>query len=280
MEPGALGKIVLIPYEPAIAQQELRTSRPSGRATVVALFAVGRSSRRAVALRRAPRGTPDARRTAKPSTTRTASSATAPAGKGDGPRLAVPDAAAARLHHGQVQDPLDRNRHVPTDDDLIRSVRQGLYGRRCRAGQRILSDADIRDVVSYIKTLSPRFATSRRQPIAIGAADAELARERRPRRGRSTRSCSAASATAPTAAAPARSRPTFEDDWKQPLRAADLTEPWTFHGGADVARHLHAVPHRHVRHADAVVCRTRPPTPRCGTSPTTSCRSRASRCGR
>ena len=25
---------------------------------------------------------------------------------------------------------------------------------------------------------------------------------------------------------------TFEDDWRQPLRAADLTEPWTFHGGA------------------------------------------------
>jgi mono/diheme cytochrome c family protein len=25
---------------------------------------------------------------------------------------------------------------------------------------------------------------------------------------------------------------TFEDDWKQPLRSADLTEPWTFHGGA------------------------------------------------
>jgi mono/diheme cytochrome c family protein len=25
---------------------------------------------------------------------------------------------------------------------------------------------------------------------------------------------------------------TFEDDWRMPLRAADLTEPWTFHGGA------------------------------------------------
>jgi mono/diheme cytochrome c family protein len=24
----------------------------------------------------------------------------------------------------------------------------------------------------------------------------------------------------------------FEDDWKQPMRAADLTEPWTFRGGA------------------------------------------------
>ncbi len=24
----------------------------------------------------------------------------------------------------------------------------------------------------------------------------------------------------------------FEDDWGQPLSAADLTTPWTFHGGA------------------------------------------------
>ena len=28
---------------------------------------------------------------------------------------------------------------------------------------------------------------------------------------------------------------TFEDDWRQPLRAADLTEPWTFHGGSTSA---------------------------------------------
>ena len=25
---------------------------------------------------------------------------------------------------------------------------------------------------------------------------------------------------------------TFEDDWRQPLRATDLTEPWTFRGGS------------------------------------------------
>ena len=24
----------------------------------------------------------------------------------------------------------------------------------------------------------------------------------------------------------------FQDDWKQPLHATDLTEPWTFHGGS------------------------------------------------
>ena len=48
---------------------------------------------------------------------------------------------------------------VPTDDDLIRSVRQGLYGTAMPAWDRILSDTDIQDVVAYIKSLSPQFAT-------------------------------------------------------------------------------------------------------------------------
>src|SRR6185436_16280091 len=48
---------------------------------------------------------------------------------------------------------------VPTDDDLIRSVRQGLYGTAMPAWDRILSDTDIQDVVAYIKSMSPQFAT-------------------------------------------------------------------------------------------------------------------------
>src|SRR5678816_2299916 len=89
---------------------------------------------------------------------------------------------------------------IPTDDDLLRSVRQGLYGSAMPAWEPILSDADIRAVVHYIKKLSPRFADEQPHPVT---------------------------ASSPVAATPT----SFEDEWGYPLRAADLSEPWTFHGG-------------------------------------------------
>ena len=148
---------------------------------------------------------------------------------------------------------------LPTDDDLIGSVRQrALRHRDAGLGSHPVATRDIRDVVSYIKSLSPRFASEAAEAGRRSAtAAAELAGQHRARRSRSTRSCSAASATAPTAAAPARSPPTFEDDWRhaaargRPHRAVDVPRR------RDVARHLPALPHRHDRHADAVVRRRR-----------------------
>ena len=94
---------------------------------------------------------------------------------------------------------------VPTDDDLMRSVRQGLYGTAMPGWDRILSDGDIaRRRRSTSRSLSPQFARSRRSRSTIGDGTAELAREHRARPAGRTTSCSAASATAPTAAAPAR----------------------------------------------------------------------------
>ena len=121
---------------------------------------------------------------------------------------------------------------VPSDDDLIGSVRRGLYGTAMPGWDRILSDADIGDVVAL-------------REIAVAAV------RRRSRRGRS-RSAPASPARRPASRAASSvydklqcgkchgsdGRGTgavataFEDDWRMPLRAADLTEPWTFHGGA------------------------------------------------
>ena len=56
---------------------------------------------------------------------------------------------------------------MPTDDDLTRSVRQGLYGTAMPAWDRILSDADIHDVVEYIKAMSPLFSAPPRV-VALG----------------------------------------------------------------------------------------------------------------
>src|SRR6185295_2369313 len=56
---------------------------------------------------------------------------------------------------------------VPTDEDLVRTVSQGLNGTAMPAWQKLLSPEDITAVVGYIKTLSPRFAGEK--PAAIPA---------------------------------------------------------------------------------------------------------------
>ena len=119
---------------------------------------------------------------------------------------------------------------MPTDDDLIRTVRQGLTAPRCQGGTASSADGDIADVVAYIKSLSPQFATPPR-PVTVGAgvpsSPESIARGQQVYDKLQCGKCHGSDGRGTGAVAT-----TFEDDWKQPLRAADLTEPWTFHGGA------------------------------------------------
>jgi mono/diheme cytochrome c family protein len=166
---------------------------------------------------------------------------------------------------------------VPTDGDLTQSVRQGLYGTAMPAWDRILSDAEIADVVAYIKGLSPQFATAP-QPVTVGAgipsSPESIARGQQVYDKLQCGKCHGSDGRGTGAVAT-----TFEDEWKQPLRAADLTEPWTFHGGATPAMCTcdsePGWPGRRCRRSPMP-----PATVRCGTCPTTSCRWRANRCGR
>ena len=172
------------------------------------------------------------RRAARRCTTRTASSATGRRAKATAPRPRC-STAAARLHIGEVQDPHDRNRQ-PADrrrPDGI-GVRRAVRLRDARLERHPAGQRHPRRRRATSKSLSPRFASETPKAVALGPAVPSVAGKHRARPAVSTRSCSAPHATAPTGAAPAPSRPKFEDDWRQPLRAADLTEPWTFHGGA------------------------------------------------
>jgi mono/diheme cytochrome c family protein len=120
---------------------------------------------------------------------------------------------------------------MPSDDDLIGSVRRGLYGTAMPGWDRILSDADINDVVQYVKSLSPQFGAQPPKPINIGeglpSSPASVARGQQAYDKLQCGKCHGTDGRGTGAVAT-----TFEDDWRMPLRAADLTEPWTFHGGA------------------------------------------------
>ena len=151
-------------------------------------------------------------------------------GKGDGPSAAYLAPRPRDFSNGRYKIRSTETGSVPTDDDLMRSIRQGLYGTAMPAWDRILSDADIQDVAAYIKGLSPQFATP---PKVVTVGDGTPSSTDSIGRGREVYDklqcgkCHGSDGRGTGAVATE-----FQDDWKQPLPAADLTEPWTFRGGA------------------------------------------------
>jgi len=116
----------------------------------------------------------------------------------------------------------------PTDDDLARVVANGLQASAMPYFRDLLTADEIREVVGYIKTLSPAFAGAAPQPVRIPArvpADAvSLARGRALYADLGCDSCHGADG---------RRREKQRDAKHYPVITRDLTAPWTFVGGSD-----------------------------------------------
>ncbi|HEY7289409.1 MAG TPA: c-type cytochrome [Vicinamibacterales bacterium] len=151
-------------------------------------------------------------------------------GAGDGPAAMLLRPHPRDFTKGRYKIRSTDSGSVPSDDDLIRTIRRGLPGTAMPAFDRVLADADVRAVVGFLKSLSPQFATPAKV-VAVGAevpgspdsmGRGQLVYDRL--------QCSKCHGTDGRGAGAVATE--FTDDWNQPLRAADLTEPWTFHGGA------------------------------------------------
>ena len=154
-----------------------------------------------------------------------------PNGKGDGPSAAYLVPRPRDFTTGKYKIRSTESGTMPTDDDLIGSVRRGLYGTAMPGWDRILADGDITDVVQYVKSLSPQFAAQPPRPVAISggqpSSPASIARGQQAYDKLQCGKCHGSDGRGTGAVTT-----TFEDDWRMPLLSADLTEPWTFHGGA------------------------------------------------
>ena len=152
-------------------------------------------------------------------------------GKGDGPASFMLSPRPRDLTTGKYKIRSTETGTLPTDADLIRTVRQGLYGTSMPGWDGLVSEQDIRDVVAYLKTLSPRFSSERPSPVpaisAVRSTPESLARGGSVYAKLQCGKCHGTDGQGTGAVAT-----DFQDDWLQPLRAADLTEPWTFRGGA------------------------------------------------
>jgi len=153
------------------------------------------------------------------------------AGKGDGGASHLLFPRPRDFTAGRFKIRSTESGSIPTDDDLDRSVRKGLYGTSMPGWETLLPDDQIRAAVQYVKSFSPRFDTERPQPIAelaqIPSSPESIARGANVYARLQCGKCHGTDGRGTGAVTTS-----FEDDWQQPIQATDLTEPWTFHGGA------------------------------------------------
>src|SRR5215471_19029222 len=101
-----------------------------------------------------------------------------PNGKGDGAAAHLMTPRPRDFTSGKYKTRSTESGSVPTDEDLVRTVNQGLVGTAMPAWQKLLKPEEITAVVGYIKTLSPRFASEK--PDAISPYVPPTAPARRP----------------------------------------------------------------------------------------------------
>lgn len=154
-------------------------------------------------------------------------------GRGDGPFAAYLSPRPRDFTGGRYKVRSTETGSLPTDDDLVRSIGEGLHGTSMLAWQSFLSDAQARSIAGYLKSLSPRFATEPPRPIAVTAelpeTPANVDAGRAVYERLKCAACHGADGKGTGAIAQA-----LKDDWGYPTRATRLTEPWTFRGGATV----------------------------------------------
>lgn len=155
-------------------------------------------------------------------------------GRGDGPAAPVLIPRPRDFASGQFKLRTTESGSLPTNDDLIRTITYGVPGTSMPGWQPFLSATDIAAVADYIKSFAPRFAAEHPQSIRTvaasvpGAATAQtIAAGKAVYEKLRCAACHGTDGKGTGAIAT-----DLKDDAGRPLPATNLTEPWTFRGGA------------------------------------------------
>jgi len=121
---------------------------------------------------------------------------------------------------------------LPTDHDLYEAVRRGLPGTSMPAWEGLLSEQEIWNVVHYVKTFSSDFEKfPPEQQLVIGKAPSTS--EESVTRGRQVfeeMQCAKCHGEQGRGNGPSAAE--LKDDSGERIWPADMTQPWTFRGGA------------------------------------------------
>ena len=122
---------------------------------------------------------------------------------------------------------------LPTDEDLSRIIRVGVPYTAMPAFPDF-DDRQMASLVEVVKSFSEDFADPElaAEPLAV-PADPGFSAENAEAAVQVYEEIGCAGCHGRQGRGDGRSAPTLRDDWGQFIRAADLTRPWTFRGGAD-----------------------------------------------
>ncbi len=125
---------------------------------------------------------------------------------------------------------------LPTDEDLVHSITEGLHGTSMPSWKPFLSPQQVQAVIGQVKSFSPRFAAEPPKPIAIGAEPPSSPKTIDAGHAVYDKlKCAACHGTDGRGTGAIAHE--LKDDWGRPTGATNLAEPWTFRGG-DTARDI------------------------------------------
>lgn len=152
-------------------------------------------------------------------------------GLGDGPAAALLAPTPRDLTKGIYKFRSTQSGSVPTDDDLLKVVRDGVHGTSMIGWTGVIPDDQIQAVVQYVKALSPRFATEQPKPVQtapeIPSSSVSIDAGKAVYDNLQCAACHGEEGRDAGAIAGV-----LQDDWGKPLKPARLTEPWSFRGGS------------------------------------------------
>jgi DMSO reductase family type II enzyme heme b subunit len=151
-------------------------------------------------------------------------------GDGEGPGAALLVPRPRDFTRGKFKIRTSASGQGPTDADLFRIITEGMPGTSM-PGWRMLPEKDRWNLVAYLKTFAPAAFTEAPKVLAlpqeVASSAASIARGKEMFEAIECHKCHGAAGRGDGPSAPE-----LKDDWEQPVRAANLSKPWTFRGGS------------------------------------------------